>query len=205
MKYTALAGRQLFSIIFIIASGQHFTPLGIAAAASHHVPWPHVLVPLAGVMALAGGLSVLLGFHTRTGAWLLVSFLVPVTVMMHNFWAVSDPAASQIERAMFMRNVTMLGGALLISYFGAGPLSLDGLLKSSPHETKDGAVRPQAFGVSDLLPIGLTGTGNQNVERPSRCRYSHQQRFGTPRHVTSSAASGAPTQRDGHPGQPSPR
>ena len=135
MKYTALAGRQLFSIIFIIASGQHFTPQGIAAAASHHVPWPHVLVPLAGVMALAGGLSVLLGFHTRTGAWLLVSFLLPVTVMMHNFWAVSD-AASQIERAMFMRNITMLGGALLISYFGAGPLSLDGLLKSSPHERK---------------------------------------------------------------------
>jgi putative oxidoreductase len=124
---------------FIIASGQHFTPEGIAAAASHHVPWPHVLVPLAGLIALAGGLSVLLGFHTRAGAWLLVSFLVPVTVMMHNFWAVSDAAAAQIERAMFMRNVTMLGGALLISYFGAGPLSLDGLLGGSPHETRDGS------------------------------------------------------------------
>jgi hypothetical protein len=65
--------------------------------------------------------------------------------------------------------------------------------------------RTASIGVSDLLPIGLTGAGNQNVERPSRCRYSHQQRFGTPRHVTSSATSGAPTQRDGHPGQPSPR
>ena len=65
--------------------------------------------------------------------------------------------------------------------------------------------RTASIGVSDLLPIGLTGAGSQNVERPSRCCYSHQQRFGTPRHVTSSAASGAPTQRDGHPGQPSPR
>ena len=54
-------------------------------------------------------------------------------------------------------------------------------------------------------PIGLTGAGNQNAERPSRCRRCHQQRLRTPRHVTSSAASGAPTQRDGHPGQPSPR
>jgi uncharacterized membrane protein YphA (DoxX/SURF4 family) len=66
MKYTALAGRQLFSII----SSSHpasISPRRGAAAAGHHVPWPHVLVPLAGVMALAGGLSVLLGFHTRTG------------------------------------------------------------------------------------------------------------------------------------------
>jgi putative oxidoreductase len=148
VKYTVLAGRQLFSIIFIIASGQHFTPEGIAAAASHHVPWPHVLVPLAGLMALTGGLSVLLGFHTRAGAWLLVSFLVPVTGMMHNFWAVSDAAASQIERAMFMRNVTMLGGALLITYFGAGPLSLDGLLKSSAHEINDGVSSPRSARIS---------------------------------------------------------
>jgi hypothetical protein len=48
-------------------------------------------------------LSVLLGFQTRFGAWLLVIFLVPVTMMMHNFWAVSDPATSQIERAIFIK------------------------------------------------------------------------------------------------------
>ena len=125
MKYTVLAGRQLFSIIFILASGQHFTPQGLAAAASHHVPWPHVLVPLAGVMALAGGLSVLMGFHTRAGAWLLVGFLVPVTLMMHNFWAVPDPHMAEMQRIMFMKNVSILGGILLLGYFGGGPLSLD--------------------------------------------------------------------------------
>jgi putative oxidoreductase len=47
---------------------------------------------------------------------------------MHNFWSASDPMTHQIETAMFMKNVTMLGGALVISYFGAGPLSLDALL-----------------------------------------------------------------------------
>ena len=145
MKYTVLAGRQLFSIIFILASGQHFTPQGVAAAARHDVPWPHVMVPLAGVMALAGGLSVLMGFHTRVGAWLLVGFLVPVTVMMHNFWAVPDVAASQIEKAMFMRNVTMLGGALLITYFGAGPLSLDGFLNNPSYSSKADADAPRSL------------------------------------------------------------
>ncbi|HEV3063463.1 MAG TPA: DoxX family protein [Vicinamibacterales bacterium] len=128
MKYAVLAGRQLFSVIFIIASAGHFNPRTVEAAAAHGVPLPAVLVPLSGIIALVGGLSVLLGFQTRFGAWLLVIFLVPVTVMMHNFWSVSDPMTRQIEKAMFLKNVTMLGGALVISYFGAGPLSLDTLI-----------------------------------------------------------------------------
>jgi uncharacterized membrane protein YphA (DoxX/SURF4 family) len=48
--------------------------------------------------------------------------------MMHNFWSVPDPMAHQIEKAMFLKNVTMLGGALVIAYFGADPLSLDALM-----------------------------------------------------------------------------
>jgi len=128
MKYAVLAGRQLFSVIFIIASAGHFNPHTTEAAAAHGVPLPDLLVPLSGIIALLGGFSVLLGFQTRIGAWLLVIFLVPVTVMMHNFWSVSDPVALQIEKAMFLKNVTMLGGALLISYFGAGPLSVDALM-----------------------------------------------------------------------------
>ena len=106
MKYAALAGRQLFSIIFIIASAGHFNPRTIDAVAAHGVPRPDLLVPLSGIIALLGGLSVLLGFQTRVGAWLLVIFLVPVTVLMHNFWSASDPIALQVEKAMFMKNVT---------------------------------------------------------------------------------------------------
>jgi len=128
MKYAVLAGRQLFSVIFIIASAGHFNPRTIEAAAAHGVPLPDLLVPLSGIIALLGGLSVLFGFQTRAGAWLLVIFLVPVTVMMHNFWSASDPMTFQIEKAMFLKNVTMLGGALVISYFGAGPLSLDAVI-----------------------------------------------------------------------------
>jgi putative oxidoreductase len=52
-------------------------------------------------------------------------FLIPVTLAMHNFWAVKDPMTAQIQMAMFVKNMSMLGGALLISQFGAGPLSLD--------------------------------------------------------------------------------
>jgi putative oxidoreductase len=76
------------------------------------------------VIAVVGGLSVLLGYRARLGAWLIVLFLIAVTPL-HNFWAVHDPMMAQIQMAMFMKNISMLGGALLISQFGAGPLSLD--------------------------------------------------------------------------------
>jgi uncharacterized membrane protein YphA (DoxX/SURF4 family) len=78
-----------------------------------------------GVVAIAGGLSILLGYRAKLGAWLIVLFLIPVTLMLHKFWTVQDPMMAQIQMILFMKNVSMLGGALLISQFGAGPFSLD--------------------------------------------------------------------------------
>jgi putative oxidoreductase len=97
----------------------------IAYAASQGIPMASVAVPLSGVLALAGGLSILLGYHAKIGGWLIALFLIGVTPMMHNFWAVSDPMMHQMQMIMFMKNMSMLGGALLISQFGAGPWSLD--------------------------------------------------------------------------------
>ena len=130
-RYVALAGRALYVAIFIMAALGHFSAQEIAYAAQQGVPMAALAVPLSGVLALAGGLSILLGYHARIGAWLLVIFLIPVTVMMHNFWAVKDPMMAQMQQIMFMKNVSMLGGALLIAYFGAGPLSLDARQNSS--------------------------------------------------------------------------
>jgi len=128
LSYLALAGRQLFAVVFILASAGHFTAAGIASAAQQGVPMPGLLVPVSGVIALAGGLSLLLGYRTRLGAWLLVVFLVPVTLMMHAFWTVSDPAMFLIQLTLFVRNLMMLGAALFIARAGAGSLSLDALL-----------------------------------------------------------------------------
>ena len=44
---------------------------------------------------------------------------------MHKFWTVADPMMHQMQMIMFMKNLAMLGGALLITQFGSGPLSLD--------------------------------------------------------------------------------
>jgi putative oxidoreductase len=118
-------GRLFFALIFLFAAPNHFTKQTIAFSASQGVPLASIAVPLSGVVAIAGGLSILLGYHAKIGAWLLVLFLVPVTLMLHKFWTVTDPMMAQIQMILFMKNVSMLGGALLITQFGAGPFSLD--------------------------------------------------------------------------------
>ena len=126
-----LTGRLLFAFIFIFAAFGHFLPREIAYAAQQGVPLASIAVPLSGVLALAGGLSLLLGYRARLGAWLLVLFLVGVTPAMHNFWAVKDPMMAQMQMVMFLKNLSMLGGALLISQLGAGPWSLDARRESA--------------------------------------------------------------------------
>ena len=120
-----LVGRLLYVVIFLNSGLSNFLEQTITYGASHGVPMAPLVVPAAGLLALAGGLSVLLGYHAKMGAWLIVVFLVPVTFTMHNFWTVTDPAMRQTQFVMFLNNVSMLGGALLISQFGAGPFSLD--------------------------------------------------------------------------------
>jgi putative oxidoreductase len=124
-RSVVVAGRALYALIFIVAAFGHFSKQTIGYAAQQGVPLASIAVPLSGVIAFAGGLSILLGYRARLGAWLLVLFLVPVTLMLHNFWAITDPMMAQMHQAMFMKNVALIGGALLISQFGSGPGSID--------------------------------------------------------------------------------
>jgi putative oxidoreductase len=120
-----LLGRLLFVLIFLKFGPNNFSKQTIAFAASQGVPFASFAVPLSGVLALAGGLSVLLGFRAKIGASLIALFLIPVTLMMHRFWTVHDAGMAQMQMVMFMKNVAILGGALIISQSGAGPMSLD--------------------------------------------------------------------------------
>lgn len=121
-------GRVLYSLIFISAGLNHFTAKSIAHAATLGVPFAAVATPLSGVLAFAGGLSILLGYRAKLGAWLIVLFLIPVTLGVHRFWGIADPVMAETQLIMFMKNVSIIGGALIISQFGAGTLSLDARL-----------------------------------------------------------------------------
>ncbi len=132
MNYIVPLGRILFSLIFITAGFGHFSKATIGFAASQGVPLASIAVPFSGVLVLLGGLSVALGYKAKWGALLLTVFLVPVTIMMHKFWGLADPMAARVQQIMFMKNVTMLGGVLLIAYFGVGPFSLDARRRVNP-------------------------------------------------------------------------
>ncbi len=125
MKFVVLLGRIFYSAIFLIACPHHFTQPVINYAASQGVPFASILVPISGLIGILGALSILLGYKSRLGGWLIVIFLVPITLMIHKFWVYSDPMRASMQQIMFMKNISMLGGALLIAYFGTGPLSLE--------------------------------------------------------------------------------
>ena len=117
-------GRLLFVVIFLLAGLNHFAKATVAFAASAGVPMASVLVPLSGLVAFFGALSILLGYRAKIGAWLIVLFLIGVTPL-HKFWGISDPRMQQMQMVLFMKNIAMLGAALLITQFGSGPWSLD--------------------------------------------------------------------------------
>jgi putative oxidoreductase len=130
MKQIVLAGRILYAAIFILAGLGHFSEQSIAYAASQGVPLAEIAVPISGVMAMVGGLSIALGFRAKVGAWILTLFLLPVTFMLHQFWAVADPMMASIQQAMFMKNLAMIGAAFIFAYHGSGPLSVDSAIRT---------------------------------------------------------------------------
>jgi len=127
MKYVPLIGRFFYSLMFIFAGFGNLIDLEHASkyAASMGVPAPTVAVIVSHLMILAGGFSILLGYKVKIGSILLIIFLIPTTIIMHNFWAVKDPMQSQIQMIMFFKNIAMLGGAFIFLYFGSGPLSIE--------------------------------------------------------------------------------
>jgi putative oxidoreductase len=124
MKFLVLIGRVFYSAIFIGSGITHFSNEAIQYAQGYHVPYAEFLVPFSGALAVLGGISILLGYKARLGAWMIIVFLIPVTLKMHNFWDVQEPSQRMMQQAMFMKNLSMLGAAFLIAYWGAGPCSI---------------------------------------------------------------------------------
>lgn len=118
-------GRVLLSLIFVFAGFSHFTGATISYAANSGVPFADIFVPISGVMAIVGGLSVAVGVKARIGALLLILFMIPVTFIMHNFWSISDPQTAQMQMTHFMKNLAIFGGLFFMAYYGAGAYSWD--------------------------------------------------------------------------------
>ncbi len=140
-RFIGFLGRLCFSLIFIIAGINKILNWDVSEqylvnqmldvlAKSYHQGWAKVLfdqvLPLAptllvvGTIAeLLGGLLVLTGLQVRLGALILCLFLIPTTVLFHNFWALQG-SEMQLQLTMFLKNLSIFGGGLVLLAFGKG-------------------------------------------------------------------------------------
>jgi double-stranded uracil-DNA glycosylase len=89
---------------------------GVQYAKSYNVPLAELGVPLTGVVAVLGGLSVILGVWGDLGALLIAGFLVLITPLMHAFWRETDEMQRLNQMVNFTKNTALLGGALVLFY-----------------------------------------------------------------------------------------
>ena len=123
----SLIGRVLLALMFIQAG--YGKLVGIEGTASYiasvGLPFPALLAVLAGVVELVGGIALVVGFKVRWAGLALALFTLAASVLFHPYW--SAPAGQQmIPQLLFMKNLSVIGGLLLVSALGAGPLSMDG-------------------------------------------------------------------------------
>ncbi|RMG94678.1 MAG: DoxX family protein [Deltaproteobacteria bacterium] len=124
--YLYPVARTLLALIFV-ASGLAKIPgwdRTAAMMAAEGMPWVPLFLVGAIVVEVLGGLSVLFGYRARWGALALAAFLVPTTLIFHDFWTFAG-MERQIQMIMFMKNLSIMGGLLFVAATGAGPFSLD--------------------------------------------------------------------------------
>ncbi len=118
-----LAGRIVFAFFFVMAGYRHLVGGAQMTAYARQVgfplpalaPWP------AGLVLLAGGLSIALGVWPDIGALLLIGFLAPAALWFHPFWKLPEDQ-QQMQSQLFFRNLTLIGAciALFAVFTGIG-------------------------------------------------------------------------------------
>src|SRR6266496_2852991 len=129
----ALIARIVMSVMFITSGIGKIVGFGptVEHIADKGVPLPEIAAVIAILIELGGGLAVLFGWKTRWAALAYVAFLIVITPIFHNFWTMEGPAR-MANNINFMKNLTILGGFLLLYAFGPGKYSLDTMLQRRP-------------------------------------------------------------------------
>lgn len=81
---------------------------------------PGMLLPLVIALEIGGGLALIAGWQTKWISLALAGFTLVAAVIFHN------NLADQMQQIMFMKNIAITGGLLLLAIHGAGALSVDG-------------------------------------------------------------------------------
>ncbi|MBP0008953.1 MAG: DoxX family protein [Roseofilum sp. Belize BBD 4] len=120
-NFSLLAGRAFLVAIFLRSGIQKILGFSGTASviASKGIPVPEFFLIFAILFELIGTISILVGYKSRWGALLLMIFLIPTTLIFHLDFS------DQSQVIAFMKNLSILGGLLIIFSQGSGPLSWD--------------------------------------------------------------------------------
>jgi putative oxidoreductase len=117
-------GRILISLMFVTSGLSKISGYAGTQGYMEAMGVPGVLLPLVIAVEVLGGLAVILGWHTRIAAFLLAGFSLLSALLFHaNF-------GDQMQMIMFMKNIAIAGGFLMIVSQGAGAYSLDNRIKN---------------------------------------------------------------------------
>ena len=122
----ALVGRVLLALMFVWAGYGKITGYAGTAGwmASSGMPMVGLLLPLAILIELGGGIALIVGFKARWVALALAGFTLVASLIFHNFWAMTGDAV-MTNTLFFYKNVAVIGGMLMVFAFGPGRLSVD--------------------------------------------------------------------------------
>ncbi|HEY8948038.1 MAG TPA: DoxX family protein [Rhizomicrobium sp.] len=122
-----LVGRLVLAWFFLTSSFTYGAQwhATITLMSLKDMPSPALLLFGAILLMIVGGVSLVFGFYARAGALMLFAFTVCASVLMHDYWKISDAAARAADYDIFARNMAIAGGLLLIVGMGAGPFSID--------------------------------------------------------------------------------
>ena len=118
--YFSLAARVLLALLFLVVGYEKITNFAGTAAiiASAGIPYPTIATVLAIIFEFGGATLLVLGFQARLAAWGLILFTAIATLLYHR--DMSQP----IQMLMALKNLSIIGGLLMIAAFGPGKLSL---------------------------------------------------------------------------------
>jgi putative oxidoreductase len=90
-----------------------------------HIGNAEPLLALAVILMALGGISLLLGYYARTGALILFALTIVMSVMIHDYWKITNVVDRDADYDLFIRNMAIAGGLLFLVGMGPGPFAID--------------------------------------------------------------------------------
>ena len=129
----ALVGRILLALMFVLAGAGKLGDISGTAGyiASGGVPFASAVAVAVGLFELIAGLALVVGFQARWAALALAGFTLVASVLFHPFWSLPADQAF-VQQLLFMKNVSVAGGLLLVAALGTGGIGFDGRRAGGP-------------------------------------------------------------------------